>query len=438
MNGSSGDAVCWYYIFMLNSHFPRHEKAGVRLPLLFLIVLIAIITSWNLSAGPEALARQGANEPSDQQTHCLALEASSRDATAAFEKCIQGMAPGTTLMVAPKIYHFRRPLTVNRPVKIITAGLTEADGGCASAIDDRCATFMLEPLQDVAAARGRMPIEIKAANVTFSHIRVVGRGGRNPKYDSPICLSNSTRSLGGGIRVEARNFTIKKSVIRDATCYTAIEVKAGSDRFSAYNNVIGPNGVHSLAKMWADGLTVHDNSSAHIAKNLFYDNTDVQLILGGCQRCLIISNRFRHSGSFEGASFAELMLQSWPSTSGNFSQSISRGNDIDCTPQQRCGYGIMIGSNPWYMGRVSGGEVTKNRVRFAIIGLNVDELSGVMIIDGNIVKSSGGIFSSDCGKKKWPAVNVSPRSWIYLRGSIGYGSAESMETTRCLMNRFDG
>ena len=430
--------VCWYYIVMLNPHFPSREKADVRLPLLFLVVAIASITSWNLSAGSEALARAGAKAPSEQQTHCSALKVPTRDATAAFEKCIQGMAPGTTLIVAPKIYHFRRPLTINRPVKIISAGLTEGDSGCGSAIDDRCATFMLEPLQDVAAARGRMPIEIKAENVTFSHIRVVGRGGGNPKYDRPICLSSSTRSLGGGLRVEARNFTIKKSVIREATCYTAIEVRAGSDRFVAHNNIIGPNGIHSMAKMWADGLTVHDSSGANISKNLFYDNTDVQLILGGCQRCLIIGNRFRHSGSFEGASFAELMLQSWPSTSGNFSQSLSRHNDIDCTPQQRCGYGIMIGSNPWYIGRVSGGEVTKNRVRFAIMGLNIDELSGVMIIDSNVVKSSGGIFSSDCGKKKWPAVNVSPRSWIYLRGSIEYGSAGSIETTRCLVNRFDG
>lgn len=420
---------------MLGHLLSRSKAHDIRAVLHFLVFVIVIVTSGDLQIGAEASARSGGDAPSQKQTSCSGLKASSEDATPALERCIQAMPPGATLIVAPEIYHLRRPLTINRSVKIISAGLIDADGGCGSAIDGRCATFMLGPLEGVSAARGRMPIEIKAANVTFSHIRVVGHGGENDEYDRRICLDNLMRPLGGGIRVDANNFTIRKSVIRNVNCYTALEVISGSNQLIVNNNIIGPNGDHSPGKLWADGLTVHDSSGAKIIRNLFYDNTDVQLILGGCQGCLILGNRFRHSGSFEGGSFAELMLQSWPSTSGNFSQSLTRGNDIDCTPKRRCGYGMMIGSNPWYIGRASGGEVTNNRIIFAMIGLNVDELSGVMTVKGNVIKSSGGIFLSDCGRKKWPPINISPKSLNFLRGMGKNQSIQHIKTEKCLVNR---
>ncbi len=43
--------------------------------------------------------------------------------------------------------------------------------------------------------------------------------------------------------------------------------------------------------MWADGLTVIDGVDDVIRDNVFRDNTDVQLVLGGCRRCTVTDNR---------------------------------------------------------------------------------------------------------------------------------------------------
>ena len=79
----------------------------------------------------------------------------------------------------------------------------------------------------------------------------------------------------------------------------------------------------------------------------------------------------------------------------------------------------MIGSAPWHPGRMSGGRISGNVVRNALIGINIDALTGPVEIDGNRVAASGGRFASDCGTRDWPAVNVGPSS-----RSAGAGRSE--------------
>ncbi len=47
--------------------------------------------------------------------------------------------------------------------------------------------------------------------------------------------------------------------------------------------------------MWADGLTVIDGVDDVIRGNLFRDNTDVQLVLGGCRDCTVADNRIEET-----------------------------------------------------------------------------------------------------------------------------------------------
>ena len=51
------------------------------------------------------------------------------------------------------------------------------------------------------------------------------------------------------------------------------------------------------------------------------DNTDVDLIFGGCRNCMISDNKISHTDDFSGSSFAALMIHAWPSTSGDFTGS---------------------------------------------------------------------------------------------------------------------
>jgi hypothetical protein len=278
-----------------------------------------------------------------------------------------------------------------------------------------------------------MPIEITSAGVTMEHVIV--RGAGQAKRQRSYCRSPPRRPLGGGIRVSASAFTLRKSVLRSMTCYTALEVTSGADRATIEDNVIGPNGDHDSDEIWSDGVTIHDSASTSVIRNLFIDNTDVQLILGGCRSCRIENNEFRHGSQFSSASFAELMLHAWPGTSGRFDATAVRANHIDCGVGRRCGYGIMLGSAPWYSGPVSGGIVAGNSIVNAMIGVNIDSLSGPMQIRDNKVIGSGGRFASECGDRLWPAVNVSPSSRRFVRGNIADVASGSLRTSGCLLNR---
>jgi hypothetical protein len=131
------------------------------------------------------------------------------------------------------------------------------------------------------------------------------------------------------------------------------------------------------------------------------------------------------------------MLQAWPSTSGDFSGTIVRGNSIDCGPRRRCGYGIMIGSSPWYKGRMTGATIAGNTVANAMMAINLDGLTGPVEVRGNEVSNSGGRWDSDCGVKDWPAVNVSPASRPFVRGTASNVADRSVSTAGCLLNRQD-
>ena len=278
-----------------------------------------------------------------------------------------------------------------------------------------------------------MPFLIAGNDVRLSHLVIRGTG--NAPVPRARCANPGERPSGGGIRVSGQGFVLRASQVRDFTCYTAVEIVAGAFSPVIVGNIVGPNGDHRPGEIWADGVTIHDSRSVIVRDNLFVDNTDVQLILGGCRDCRIESNRFRHSGGVAGGSFAELMLHSWPNTSGDFTGTIVRANDIDCGPARRCGFGLMIGAAPWYDGRMTGGTISGNRVRNALVGLNVDGLTGPIELRDNQVVGGGGRYRSDCGERNWPSANVAPGSRHLVRGDPSDQIEGSVSTRRCILNR---
>lgn len=391
------------------------------------LMLISLMISAAGSAQPAANSSHSLNE-------CLRLREMGNvqdDASPSIMACISSLPNHATLRLPPGEYHLRTPLIVSRPVVIETEASKPA-GACRKGDSTGCAVFLLDKMPK-ELVDDVMPIEITAPDVTLRAIAVIGSNSRSLDWQRQICLNDSTRPLGGGIRIQGSGFLLKDALIRNVSCYSALEIVASAENPSILGNTIGPNGTHDVHQMWADGITIHDTSAAHVEGNHFRDNTDVQLILGGCRDCIIKGNTFRHSAAFSHASFAELMLHAWPNTSGDFSGSTTSLNDIDCNKARRCGYGIMIGGEPWYPARTSGGTVSNNRVANALLGLNVDQLTGPMTIKGNVISRSGGIANSDCGRKIWPAANISPPSQKLVRTDIDTFS--SMSTSKCILLR---
>ena len=353
------------------------------------------------------------------------------DASAALADCLERTPAHGRVELRPGVYRLQQPLLITRPVTILTRGTTAGSPSCTQS-DTGCATLLLDPRRFPES--GAMSFEVTSDAVTLD--RLIIRGVQPTGRLRGACGRPDQRPAAGGLRVHGvSQFRLTRSVLRDFTCYTALELTAGARNFVIQANVFGPNGDHRPGEVWSDGLTIHDAANAVVQDNRFFDNTDVQLVLGGCRNCRIERNAFSHSGTFRGAAFAELMLHAWPNTSGDFTGTLVSGNRIDCGAQRRCGYGIMIGSAPWYSGRTSGGIVADNIVSNALVGINIDALTGPMDIRDNKVRTSGGRHRSDCGVRDWPAVNVGPESRSLVRGDPSDLDEGSVTTRGCLLAR---
>ncbi|RST30388.1 right-handed parallel beta-helix repeat-containing protein [Sphingomonas ginkgonis] len=366
------------------------------------------------------------------QAGCPALAVSvnrDQDVSTAFQDCLKTLAFGGSLELSPGRYLLEKPIRIERGVAIRTRGIAAGAPGCLPGDDRRCAVLVLAP-REGSIEPTQMPLEITADGVSMDHLVIVGVKG-----SKAFCRSTRPKAAGGGVRVSGSGFSFTRSAIRDIACYSALEITASASAPRLSGNRFGPNGTHRRSEDWSDGVTIHDSRGAMVGNNLFVDNTDVQLILGGCRYCRIVGNRFRTSGEEARSAFAALMLQSWPNTSGNYSGTVVERNDIDCGARKGCGYGLMIGAAPWYAGRASGGTVRGNSVRNAMIGINVDGVTGPMAFQGNRVERSGGEFASRCGLRKWPAANVAPGARRFVDAMQVGAETGAVSTVGCLLNR---
>jgi hypothetical protein len=364
------------------------------------------------------------------------LANSRSDAAAALLDCVAKAPPGGRLELAPGKYLLLHPITLSKPISLSTAGIADSEPPCNKLGDAKCARIIV----DANGLKPRsMPLEIASSGVSLVHLII--EGSANPER-SGACTRPETRPSGGGVRIVGSNFALQKSVVRNFTCYTSLEVLAGSKNDTIEDNLIGPNGDHRPGGLWSDGITIHNSENSLVRRNIFVDNTDVQLIFGGCVHCQVEGNKFYHTGPFARASFAELMLHAFPNTSGDYQGTLVTDNHIDCGKARRCGYGIMIGTNPWRSAEQSqrqpemfGGTITRNTVVNALIGIDIDAPTGPVQIYGNEVALSGGVSRSDCGTRKWPPVNVAPSAVQFVKGTVANEPEGHMSTIGCLINR---
>lgn len=374
-----------------------------------------------------------AQDPTSQSIACSALasgDVGDADAAPVLSNCLARPPANGIIELAPIVFHLRTPLVIDRAVKIRTLGEMETAPTCDPNGGPGCATILLE----TPPMPGTLPIDVRGAGVEISHVVFRGQRGRDPERDVRQCQDPRLRPSGGGLRVQGNNFRLIGAVIRDVTCYTALEVTATAKRTVILRNHFGPNGAHVASREWADGLTIHDNAKAIVSNNVFLNNTDVQLILGGCQDCVIEDNVFRHGPAVASSAYADLMLHAWRTTSGDFTGTVISGNRIDCGPERRCGFGIEIGPNPWGpTSHVFGARVVRNDVANAMVGINVDGVSGPIDLEGNQVRASGGTYAP-CGDKTWSAINIAPQARPFVRG-IDLAIAGAQNSARCLLNR---
>jgi hypothetical protein len=367
--------------------------------------------------------------PSAEAQLCPALSRlrdSNQDASPVIRDCLTA---SPNLLIKPGVYTIKTPLVLDRAAIISSYGASKSYK-CRS-IKSKCAIFQIE-FTDFIKNNKDAPIVVRHEDVEIYSLIFVGALKGKAASDEIGCPSGDFRATGGILRFYSSKFTLKNSFLFGAVCSTAVGINANNINSTIVGNVIGPNGLHSSVGSWSDGITIYDARNMRVSNNLFVDNTDVQLIFGGCVNCVISDNRFRHSQESIRGSFADLMVHAWLDSSGDFSGSEIYMNDVNCGKQRQCGFGVMIGGRPWYPTDAHGGRFFHNKIANARFGLDVDGLNGPMDIFGNSVSTSGGLYNSKCGLKIWPEINITSRSRRFLSGKVG---AAEIDTSGCIVNQ---
>jgi hypothetical protein len=266
----------------------------------------------------------------------------------------------------------------------------------------------------MAALEARFGMFRATASATVDHVVLDGnRAGRGGTAAYAACADLSDNSYGFNATFECAGCALLESASIHALCGTGFLVSGPATGVTIRGNTIAWNGVHDVANLWSDGLTVHDASDSVFTDNVFADNTDVDMIFGGCQRCLIQRNVIAHSGDPAGESFAALMIHKWPGTSGCYEDVDVSGNAVDCGPLRGCGSGLYIGSESWYpetpygtlVEGTTSGLITGNTVVNALNAVYV-AAQGLAIYGNGFLNAHGVEVPNSCGRHMTSATPI--------------------------------
>lgn len=262
----------------------------------------------------------------------------------AIQQCLdQG---GTTLLVSggPTGY------LITNTLRITLAGTT-----LTSASDPFRAHLVGTSDLNGSSGKGRILESPNLNNVVLSLLWFDGnKSNRSTSSCSP--KPGGIFEYGKNLLITGTGWKILNVLSENAVCGSAAEVEGSG--FEVANSTFKNNGYDSDLD-WADGLTVWScfgNGSIH--DNGFYNNTDVNLIVGGGANCSVmnntISNTFAHG-------FAGLMLDIFPQGGGNHSGFTYSGNTISSATNM-LSFGLLVGGHPWTSAQnlISAGSVYGN------------------------------------------------------------------------------
>ena len=223
-----------------------------------------------------------------------------------------------------------------------------------------------------------------APGYTIEGIMFNGNKWGRPRPSDAACADGNVVLRG--------SFTVAHVETRAAACGSGMAVEGQfeiRDSYFVFNGFEEPAGLNP--PQWSDGLTVWNCQNGRIHHNTFWDNTDVDLIVGG-GLCTVEDNTIDHSGAY---GFAGLMVGWFPGGDGNHTGSVFRRNHVTSS-LNKLAFGIMVGSHPWTVDWpfINAGSVTGNSSSGAVINLMVeavlDNVNAAGVVDNNDVSAARG------------------------------------------------
>ena len=336
-------------------------------------------------------------------TLCPGVTASSdfsQPANGALQQCINQTPTGGTLQIPVGTYKISGTVFINKPMTFRTAGTAGAAGNCEAA-GVACAVLKADPNLNVTSGL----LNVSSNNVILDHLIV--DGNRNARLGGPAastCIGGNNRA-GTNIFVSGcTNCRFTKSVTREALCGTALSWVGDGARIT--NSVVRNNGNGITRRLWADGLTLLKSNNATVNNNLFVNNSDVALILGGSTNSTVAGNTIQQN---DRVVFAAFMLSNFNNSQpGIFTGTTIRNNTISCG-NFWCDFGIMLGHHPWQVtNTLVGGTVRNNSVTNAWQPINIDgagTAASPITVYGNTINGFS-VRTVGCGPGQTSAYNI--------------------------------
>ncbi len=358
------------------------------------------------------------------------LAGTDTDASGTIQQCIDSTPRGGILELPAGVYRIDHQIVVqSRAMVLRTEGKRSADPPCAPVNHDCAELRASTAFSDTVGI-----LRVLASGSTVDHIVV--NGNKLARHGTPSAAQCQAYQniYGYNVQLGCDDCRFTNSVSRDALCGTCLEVSGTRARVVVSNSTVVGCGVHDREGLWSDGITVHDATDSRFTGNYLADNTDIDLIFGGCRNCDISGNTILHGHAFSSSSFAALMIHAWPTTSGNYQGTVVHDNTIDCGAQKQCGIGLYIGPDAWYDADTFGGSVHGNTVKNAQFGLLIDDAHDVEVYD-NPVSGTKGLTKASCGWKTTYDYGIGRDSFNIDTSSDSIGAVyHQVDFDRCIPN----
>lgn len=372
---------------------------------------------------------------------------SGQDAGPAINCWIQQTGLGV-LSMPPGTYTIGTQIVLDRPVLLQTTG-TANTGQCGVSESNRCAYLQAAPGFVPGPPTQPGIVYMTGSDLGFDH--VILDGNKLNRYTSSVpglnenfeqyCLCGEPSSTGActGYRPRATNAQMAcasncqftSSVSENAVCGSGLVVSGPSPTggaplanqvtvvfsqftFNGFAFDIFPSldPTASPQVFVSDGLTMLGATNSTFSSNIFADDTDFSLILGGCMGCDINGNVFQKNNAFTHSN-AELGFFDF-SNPADYSGSQSVNNQINCGPYNTCDYAIYVGS--WYnnRGTVSGNlKIENNVITNPTVGINIDggsafSATAPLTLTGNEINGWAGALNGTQYGFIPSALNIAP------------------------------
>lgn len=386
---------------------------------IFPAVVGALLSFWVALPVKAAPAHSQSNGADALCSALTVYRGANNDVSAALQNCIDAAPPQSVVELPPGVYTIASQIRIGKPLTLRTQGKTVSSPKCQTS-DPSCAELVTSPLfgtNTVPADRNRNFVALfSGSDITVNHIIFNGnRANRLNTHAAAACAAVTNADGKWLVRSESTsNSTFAGNVVKNALCGSGWEFSyVGKDVAQSVlfiNNTSAYNGDHGKRNMWSDGFTVHDAKNMRFEGNTVVNGTDVDVVFGGCQNCIIRNNTIMHNDEFPRSSFAALVLHAWPGTSGNYTGTTVDHNTIDCGLHFGCGFGLSYGAHAWYVTPSFGGSIHDNVIAHAQQGINIDGDDGKPIHDvaiyNNTVHDTAGYTLTNCGRKETSDYNL--------------------------------